>query len=44
MGTSLAMQGATLLAKEFHANENYQIAFEKYDEVFKPVVKQTQAK
>jgi 2-polyprenyl-6-methoxyphenol hydroxylase-like FAD-dependent oxidoreductase len=44
MGTSLAMQGATLLAKELHANEDYQIAFEKYNEVFKPFVEHIQAK
>jgi len=44
MGTSLAMQGAALLAKELHAHEDYQIAFEKYNEGFRPFVEQTQAK
>ena len=36
MGTSLAMQGATLLAKELHANEDYNTAFAKYNEIYKP--------
>ncbi|WP_158828500.1 FAD-dependent monooxygenase [Mucilaginibacter lacusdianchii] len=44
MGTSLAMQGATLLAKELHANENHEIAFAKYNEGFKPLVKSVQAR
>lgn len=43
MGTSLALQGATLLAKELHANEDYQIAFENYNEEFKPFVESIQA-
>jgi 2-polyprenyl-6-methoxyphenol hydroxylase-like FAD-dependent oxidoreductase len=44
MGTSLAMRGATLLAKELHANEDYQIAFERYNESFKPFVERIQAR
>ena len=44
MGTSLAMQGAALLAKALHANADYHIAFEKYNEGFRPFVEQTQAK
>lgn len=43
MGTSLAMQGAALLAKELHANEDYHIAFAKYNETFRPFVEQVQA-
>jgi 2-polyprenyl-6-methoxyphenol hydroxylase-like FAD-dependent oxidoreductase len=44
MGTSLAMQGAALLAKELHANDNYQVAFTNYNEMFKPFVEQIQAR
>ncbi|WP_345952672.1 FAD-dependent monooxygenase [Mucilaginibacter sp. PAMB04168] len=44
MGTSLAMQGATLLAKELHANEDHQIAFKKYNEVFRPFVESVHAR
>uniref|UniRef100_UPI0032DF1929 FAD-dependent monooxygenase n=1 Tax=Mucilaginibacter sp. Bleaf8 TaxID=2834430 RepID=UPI0032DF1929 len=44
MGTSLAMQGATLLAKELYANEDYQIAFANYNERFKPFVESVQAR
>lgn len=43
MGTSLAMQGATLLAKQLHAGEDYQFAFAKYNEMFKPFVESIQA-
>ena len=44
MGTSLAMQGATLLAKELHVNEAYKIAFAKYNEIHKPVVDSIQSR
>lgn len=44
MGTSLAMQGAMLLAKEMHENEHYEAAFEKYNSIFKPFVEEIQAK
>ncbi|MCO5241142.1 MAG: FAD-dependent monooxygenase [Chitinophagaceae bacterium] len=44
MGTSLAMQGATLLAKELHANEDYKIAFANYTEIFKPFAESIQAR
>lgn len=44
MGTSLAMQGATLLAKELYTSENYQTAFSKYNEGFKPFVESVQAR
>lgn len=44
MGTSLAMQGATLLAKQLHANDHYQTAFAKYNELFKPFVESIQAR
>jgi 2-polyprenyl-6-methoxyphenol hydroxylase-like FAD-dependent oxidoreductase len=44
MGTSLAMQGATLLAKELHANEDYKIAFAKYNETHKPFAESIQSR
>jgi len=44
MGTSLAMQGATLLAKELHANEDYKIAFAKYNEIHKPFAESIQSR
>jgi 2-polyprenyl-6-methoxyphenol hydroxylase-like FAD-dependent oxidoreductase len=44
MGTSLAMQGARLLAEELRMNEDYEIAFLNYNEKFKPFVEQIQAK
>jgi len=44
MGTSLAMQGATMLAKLLHANDHYQTAFAKYNELFKPFVESVQAR
>lgn len=43
MGTSLAMQGATFLAKELQASEDHQTAFSKYNEGFKPFVERIQA-
>ena len=44
MGTSLAMQGATLLVKELYANENYKIAFAKYNEIHKPFADSIQSR
>lgn len=44
MGTSLAMQGATILAKELHSNDHYETAFAKYNDTYKPVVESVQAK
>src|SRR5699024_4744628 len=44
MGTSLAMQGATILAKELHANDDYNIALSKYCESFKPLTESIQAR
>jgi 2-polyprenyl-6-methoxyphenol hydroxylase-like FAD-dependent oxidoreductase len=44
MGTSLAMQGATILAEELMASNNdYNLAFSKYNSVFHPVVGAVQA-
>jgi 2-polyprenyl-6-methoxyphenol hydroxylase-like FAD-dependent oxidoreductase len=44
MGTSLAMQGASLLADELMAsNGNYNLAFSKYNSVFHPFVETIQA-
>jgi len=44
MGTSLAMQGATILAKQLLTNDHYQTAFVKYNELFKPFVESVQAR
>jgi 2-polyprenyl-6-methoxyphenol hydroxylase-like FAD-dependent oxidoreductase len=44
MGTSLALQGATLLAKELHSNDDYQTAFAKYDETHRPFAESIQAR
>ncbi|MFB6456775.1 FAD-dependent monooxygenase [Chitinophaga sp. Hz27] len=44
MGTSLAMQGATLLAKALHANEDYHTAFYNYNASFRPYVESVQAR
>jgi 2-polyprenyl-6-methoxyphenol hydroxylase-like FAD-dependent oxidoreductase len=44
MGTSLAMQGATILAKELHSNDDYKTAFAKYYETYKPSVESVQAR
>ena len=44
MGTSLAMQGATILAKELHSNKDYKTAFGKYNETFRPFVESVQAR
>lgn len=44
MGTSLAIQGATLLAKQLYANNDHQIAFSNYNELFKPFVESVQAR
>lgn len=44
MGTSLALQGATLLAKELHSNEDYQTAFANYYKTYKPFTENIQAR
>lgn len=44
MGTSLAMEGAFLLAKELDANEDYNTAFNNYFEKFKPFTEKMQAR
>ncbi|MFC1225575.1 FAD-dependent monooxygenase [Pedobacter sp. BG31] len=44
MGTSLAMQGASMLAKELHHNQDHQTAFVKYNNGFKPFVESVQAR
>ncbi|MBK1896154.1 FAD-dependent monooxygenase [Chryseobacterium paridis] len=44
MGTSLAMQGASILAKELSSNDDYITAFAKYDETYRPFVESVQAK
>ena len=43
MGSSLAMRGATILADTMLENDDYKIAFQKYDETFRPVVEQSQS-
>ncbi|NSL86918.1 FAD-binding monooxygenase [Chitinophaga sp. Mgbs1] len=44
MGTSLAMQGATVLAKELYSNDHYETAFTKYNDTYRPFVESVQAK
>ena len=44
MGTTLAMQGATILAKQLNAHDDHQIAFANYNSIFKPVVESVQAR
>lgn len=45
MGTSLAMQGATILAKQLHAsNGDYQSAFSEYYTSYQPFVESIQAR
>lgn len=44
MGTSLAMQGATMLAKELYNNEDHQTAFENYNNGFRSFVESVQAR
>lgn len=43
MGSTLAMQGATVLADAMAEEENYQVAFQKYNETFRPTVEALQA-
>ena len=44
MGTSLAMQGAAILAKELSSNDHYKTVFAKYNETYRPFVENVQAK
>lgn len=44
MGTSLAIQGAALLAKELHSNVDYNTAFTKYNDSFRSFVESIQAR
>lgn len=45
MGTSLAMQGAAILAKNLNSsNGDYQSAFSKYEESFRPLVESIQSR
>lgn len=44
MGTSLALQGAAVLAKQLHTNNDYNVAFANYNEIFRPYVESVQAK
>lgn len=44
MGTSLAMQGATILAKQLHSTEDYQMAFANYYDIYKPYTERVQAR
>ena len=44
MGTSLALQGATLLAKQLQSNTDYKIAFQNYNELYRPFVESIQAR
>ncbi len=42
MGTSLAMEGAYILAKELNKNNNYKIAFDNYYKVYQPFTEKMQ--
>lgn len=42
MGSTLAMQGATVLADAMAENKDHNIAFKKYNETFRPVVEKLQ--
>ncbi|WPQ66439.1 FAD-dependent monooxygenase [Chitinophaga sancti] len=44
MGTSLAMQGASIIAHALHENEDYNIAFAKYNDTYRPFVESVQAR
>jgi 2-polyprenyl-6-methoxyphenol hydroxylase-like FAD-dependent oxidoreductase len=44
MGTSLAIQGATLLAKELNTNDDYNTAFANYNKMYKPYVESVQTR
>lgn len=44
MGTSLAIQGATILAKELSANQDYTQAFANYNYNFKPIADDIQSR
>ncbi|HTN37184.1 MAG TPA: FAD-dependent monooxygenase [Arachidicoccus sp.] len=44
MGTSLAIQGAALLANELHSNVDYNTAFTKYNDSFRSFVESIQAR
>lgn len=44
MGTSLAMQGATILAKELATNDDFTQAFANYNNIFKPVADDVQSR
>lgn len=44
MGTSLAMQGAAVLAKALHSYKDHKKAFTAYSDVYKPYVESVQAR
>ncbi|HEU4552730.1 MAG TPA: FAD-dependent monooxygenase [Chitinophaga sp.] len=44
MGTSLAIQGATILAKALQSHDDYKIAFAKYMQTYRPYVESVQAR
>ncbi len=44
MGTSLAMEGAYILAKELNSNDSYKKAFDKYYKTYKPFTEEMQAR
>lgn len=44
MGTSLAMQGAMILADQLHQTDDFKTAFNNYSEIYRPFVETTQAK
>lgn len=44
MGTSLAIQGAAILAKELDSNPDYKTAFINYNEKYRPFVESVQTR
>jgi 2-polyprenyl-6-methoxyphenol hydroxylase-like FAD-dependent oxidoreductase len=44
MGTSLAIQGAALLAKELYTNDDYNVAFARYNDTYRPYVESVQTR
>jgi hypothetical protein len=38
------MQGATIVAKALHANDDYNTAFAKYNETYRPYVESVQSR
>jgi 2-polyprenyl-6-methoxyphenol hydroxylase-like FAD-dependent oxidoreductase len=44
MGTSLAMQGAAVVAKALHSNADHKTAFAQYNKTYRPYVETVQSR